>query len=1064
MQPHSSPVDGSVAVHDAGCSYSELAVTVEGNVATGIANESRETSPAFLDQAGLPASQNGAYMQSAEVPQPELNAPMESPSGEVLGHPLEANDSPSGGPAAEGGSTVDEGSASGSAQMVTIEDADRVALSHTRDLVPEETTDPITLPIIVVTDETDTVDQAAPAITALSSDANAILDEIQVCDPSGDMEDSSSAVNSERKLQGAYMQSPTLQVTPSGAKVVQIDEITKTTLVDGEGHRTEDNTLGCEVEVAEDVKATPNDPPKDTDPQASLDCAMPAVDVNSEEHYPVEDLVSPAQDDFTEHEAEAQLPSLLNTTLDPAKTTDQGRTLSDGLLPPLPSVIDHLLLLGEAYPSLPTPHVAPSLHPDLADLTLSANNSTSLGFPILSCLGLTLHADENLANSAHDLDSLAPADPETSLDADLAPLADCEADTTTDTMTTLAYGDDGMQNSPRLVLDALPTCGASSDIDLLAESASRTTLATFDAPSARDRDTPLMTAVALDLAVPDSPLQEPAIQDLSEKVDTSSTQVAEVNVPEVIGSDLPADIPPNETDALLHASEKEPNEDTPLTEGSTFTPIATLDYIHGGDFTFTPDVAPDSESTSVDDGDTNEEEAIHNEEQNDDGPPSPGLPPSSPPSSQVSDLFLPLTEEGAEPDLVDSQHHEPTGGDGASERKAAEDDLPLPSSQPRSSSPDRVFSSPPPYDFSSPPTSPQLLPDDGSKEVVEDTRMLDDANAEPKVSSPAKKRPAEDDLREDVKRVRTIERYTPPPPPNPKRATLLGQKKQQRKLVQPFRSPIVKLNDILAGKDGVYASGRARPAEKRFGSEPREDAGSGDDFGASTSSATESPGANVAAAATKDRTARAGKPFKSVVLNVGKTDVCLTAGATSGVKTGSTIQALQARVQKLKQAIRIRDEREAESERCLEVLVSKWRSVGRDVAWLVWDTVKDLDPGDSLKVLPTRGGWGEDDDVRRTGKSKGKGCGGGFQSGWGWNDEKGGDGKTAGFNSNWGWDDKKEDGPVNDDQADVVDEQMEVEEDVPVQNHSLGTMLRHMGVDPETLGWDEDEGDFVGEP
>ena len=97
--------------------------------------------------------------------------------------------------------------------------------------------------------------------------------------------------------------------------------------------------------------------------------------------------------------------------------------------------------------------------------------------------------------------------------------------------------------------------------------------------------------------------------------------------------------------------------------------------------------------------------------------------------------------------------HEPTANSEFIEEKGADDDLPRPSSQHRASSPDRVFSSPPPHDFSSPPTSPQLLPDDQKKEVAEDVTMLDDADTEPDMSSPTKKRVAEDDLREDMKRM-----------------------------------------------------------------------------------------------------------------------------------------------------------------------------------------------------------------------------------------------------------------------------------------------------------------------
>ncbi|KAL6299722.1 hypothetical protein BKA93DRAFT_805388 [Sparassis latifolia] len=37
------------------------------------------------------------------------------------------------------------------------------------------------------------------------------------------------------------------------------------------------------------------------------------------------------------------------------------------------------------------------------------------------------------------------------------------------------------------------------------------------------------------------------------------------------------------------------------------------------------------------------------------------------------------------------------------------------------------------------------------------------------------------------------------------------------------------------------------------------------------------------------------------------------------------------------------------------------------------------------------------------------------------------------------------------------------DEDEAAAEHTLGTMLRHFGIAPETLGWDEDEGDFIGD-
>ena len=48
------------------------------------------------------------------------------------------------------------------------------------------------------------------------------------------------------------------------------------------------------------------------------------------------------------------------------------------------------------------------------------------------------------------------------------------------------------------------------------------------------------------------------------------------------------------------------------------------------------------------------------------------------------------------------------------------------------------------------------------------------------------------------------------------------------------------------------------------------------------------------------------------------------------------------------------------------------------------------------------------------------------------------------------------------DEAGVGDEERaEAKEEPAVVHHTLGVMLRRMGIDPDTLGWDEEEGDFV---
>ncbi len=292
------------------------------------------------------------------------------------------------------------------------------------------------------------------------------------------------------------------------------------------------------------------------------------------------------------------------------------------------------------------------------------------------------------------------------------------------------------------------------------------------------------------------------------------------------------------------------------------------------------------------------------------------------------------------------------------------------------------------------------------------------------------------------------------------------------------------IEDVLAGKDAVYASGHARsqtpdvPAAKS---------------NTSTQAAVQSTAtlkeedlslASLAVpVANRDRTANAAKPFRApfsmpvpVKGEAGSTAISSStyssssSKATTGAQAAPTIQALQAQVQKLKQAIKIKEDRvQGNDDDKLEALVTKWRGVGREVAWLVWDTVKDLEPGSDPGVLPAKGGWdeGENPFAGGVGRAKAGKKGGGFGGGWGYDDGKGGSGWGA--SSGWGWDENggggeggKEKGG---DRAEGVahGEAMDVEEDEEVPNHTLGTMLRHMGIDPDTLGWDEDEGDFVGD-
>ncbi|PSR73691.1 hypothetical protein PHLCEN_2v10610 [Hermanssonia centrifuga] len=450
---------------------------------------------------------------------------------------------------------------------------------------------------------------------------------------------------------------------------------------------------------------------------------------------------------------------------------------------------------------------------------------------------------------------------------------------------------------------------------------------------------------------------------------------------------------------------------------------------------------------------------IQDSAQETDDPHSRNLPPSSPPSSQVSELRLSQTMLSySDADLYMDRCELPS-----CEELILEPADPLssflPESSPPPSSQDGIFSSSP-FTFSSPPTSPKLLPHDKDDQMIADEAPEACISLGKRTCDEAADHEEDDVQQGDSKRQKILKAMSPPPPLLLKRP-MPSQKKEQKILTQPFRSPLVKSEDVLEGKERIYANLRAQPPPAMI---PNPALSQAKNKLAEQATDTQSRLSSVSELA-KDYTANAAKQFKSpfstpLASNLGVPSVGTTMAAGSGVKALRTVQSLQARVQKLKQAIKLK-ESDGEDERRLEELVTKWRTVAREVAWQVWDTVKDCDPGESLKVK--KGGW---DKVgpplsKKQGEARGLQAGWGLESGWGYDDAKG----KGGLEGSWGWDKGEEMDVDGKEGPSAADDTMEIdEEDTQVENHSLGTMLRHLGVNPETLGWDEDEGDFVGDP
>jgi hypothetical protein len=133
------------------------------------------------------------------------------------------------------------------------------------------------------------------------------------------------------------------------------------------------------------------------------------------------------------------------------------------------------------------------------------------------------------------------------------------------------------------------------------------------------------------------------------------------------------------------------------------------------------------------------------------------------------------------------------------------------------------------------------------------------------------------------------------------------------------------------------------------------------------------------------------------------------------------VQALEAKVQLLRRAVKIKEAESGGTQKPLDELVLKWRTAGRDIARDVWSVVKD----------------------------------GPKQDAGGWPAERG-----SGFNSSWGYD--KDDAEGADAQTDGARERFQ-EHDMAKEKveDDIGTMLRQLRIDPATLGWDDEEGDFV---
>lgn len=269
--------------------------------------------------------------------------------------------------------------------------------------------------------------------------------------------------------------------------------------------------------------------------------------------------------------------------------------------------------------------------------------------------------------------------------------------------------------------------------------------------------------------------------------------------------------------------------------------------------------------------------------------------------------------------------------------------------------------------------------------------------------------------------------------PNPKRPTIAAQKVQHKKLTTPFRSPVLK-----RPKSGVGPMKGSTPQAQSLPpaiEERVEQVVPPVTFSAFDTTDTKK----------KHRTQRAGAQFKSPL------SIDASSKLVSSIRMTPTIQALERKLQLLKRALKIKRDGEEEA---LRALLDKWTEAGREIAWEVWQLVKDNANSEDR-------GWD-----RSRSKGNGKPA---FEDSWGWTSDE----KTArDTERNWGWNVERHDQGTADDVMDETNmagdiegtETCRYEDDMDgKKQNTLGTMLMQLGIAPETLGWNEEEGAFQGE-
>ncbi|KAI0269202.1 hypothetical protein BC834DRAFT_967846 [Gloeopeniophorella convolvens] len=271
-----------------------------------------------------------------------------------------------------------------------------------------------------------------------------------------------------------------------------------------------------------------------------------------------------------------------------------------------------------------------------------------------------------------------------------------------------------------------------------------------------------------------------------------------------------------------------------------------------------------------------------------------------------------------------------------------------------------------------------------------------------------RKRVASDDTDEDppsrgdAKRPRINETKSSPPrcSPAPKRATLASQSLSRRKLVAPFRSPLLTKVATTVSTDPTSGESAAQDAK----GQPWQHIITSKAIPNTMKTPGTNPQKTTTALALSSRAAAQFRP--PLVRTLKDTN-------STPILPNQTIVSLERKLAALKRAVKIKHDSDAGN---LGDIFQKWQEAGREAAYELWGIVRDLN---------TEGGDGPSN--------------GGFNSGWGWEDE------------------------VKENVPEEESSYAEDREAAAKQEHTLGVMLRQLGIAPETLGWSEEQETFVDE-